>query len=461
MLAQRLLLLLLLTTPSAPAQQRTIAITFDDLPMTVVGNDHIAGPLAETRYINSSILHILTAHHATALGLVNEAKLNVQGERDARAQLLEDWLAAGMTSSATTATATASSKTLSLPDYEAEFLRGDIITVPLAPSPSHPRPLLAPALPRHRRHPRQKSRPSITFLADHGYRIAPFTIQDDDWMFNATWDEARRQPDTDTRTATLNRTRTAYLDHINDLFNYAEAPNPRHLPSRYPPDPLHSHRRPQRRHPRRRPHPRRAPRLRLRPPRPPSSPTPPTAPPTPSSAPTALSWLDRWQPSLGNPVHPTVPEPPTWIQENYKRSTAPYPQSDLQSGCRQTRLRGLSLILQNRVPHISTLRCGIHSRRESAFTLSVTLQQTTLSTAPPCHPPHFAPPRRDTAPPGQLGFAISIVHCGPPRNVGPSSRANAGTSPRQTSTPAVASRLHPHHRRQTTPAIPPSTGFTM
>ena len=316
--AHRTLLPLLLLSTLAQAQQRTIAITFDDLPMTVVGNDHIAGPLDETRFISASILHTLAAHHATALGLVNEAKLNVQGERDARAQLLEDWLNAGMILG-NHGYSHREFKDLSLAEYQAEFLRGDVITVPLLQAHHIADRFWRPPYLDTGDTPAKKQA-FDQFLTAHGYRVAPYTIQDDDWMFNATWDEARRAHNT----ATLDRTRAAYLAHITDIFNHAEAQTRgsfgRDIPQilfihtdvlnadtldqvltlveqrgyhfvsldQVLADPAYK---------------------------------------TPDAfvGPDGLSWLDRWQPALGHPVHPTVPEPPTWIRDNYARITAPIP----------------------------------------------------------------------------------------------------------------------------------------
>src|SRR4051794_1184770 len=106
---------------------RVVALTFDDLPIAVPGNDQAAGSLAEARRGNTSILKVLAAHHATAIGFVNEIKLNVPNERDARAAILRQWLDAGMdlgnhTYSHPELSEIATSK------YEDEFVRGSTVT---------------------------------------------------------------------------------------------------------------------------------------------------------------------------------------------------------------------------------------------------------------------------------------------------------------------------------------------
>src|SRR3984957_10556505 len=80
---------------TAPSQ-RTIAVTVDDLPGAIPGNDFAMGDLKELQKINHAIPAILKSHHAWAIGFVNERKLQVQGERDARAGLLQMWLEAGL-----------------------------------------------------------------------------------------------------------------------------------------------------------------------------------------------------------------------------------------------------------------------------------------------------------------------------------------------------------------------------
>src|SRR5580658_2043706 len=76
--------------------QRSVAITVDDLPGALPGDDFAYGDLKELQKINHGIPGALKAHHAWAIGFVNERKLQVQGERDARAGLLQMWLDAGL-----------------------------------------------------------------------------------------------------------------------------------------------------------------------------------------------------------------------------------------------------------------------------------------------------------------------------------------------------------------------------
>ena len=291
-----------------------IALTFDDLPMTVVGNDHIAGPLRETQYINRHMLRVLKAHHATALGLVNEVKLNVEGERDARAQILEDWLAAGMLLGNHGYSHVEFSKT-TLAGFEEEFVRGDTITAALLQQHHLAQRYFRPPY-LDTGDTREKKTGFDSFLAAHGYRTAPFTIQNQDWMFNASYDEARRKHDI----AALVRVRAAYLAHVRDEFDYAEELT-RQTFGRPIAQVMFMHTDMlnadaldavltlmERRHYRF---------ISLEE----AMRDPAYRTPDNYVGSDGLSWLDRWQLALGRPIKPSEPQPPLWIQQDYKRIT--------------------------------------------------------------------------------------------------------------------------------------------
>jgi len=298
------------------APQRSVALTFDDLPMTVIGNDHIAGDLKTTREVNQKILKQLAEHHATAIGFVNEIKLNVQGERDARAAILEDWLNAGLLLG-NHGYQHLEFKDVSLETYEDELIKGEPITNALLEKHNLKQ--------RYFRHPyldtggtAEKKQGFETFLTAHNYRIAPVTIQNEDWMFNASYAKARKDNDK----AAIERIRQAYLDHTRDQLGYSEKLSRDSFNREIPQvmlmhddiitaeqlsavlslleqrgyhfisldeamaDPVYS-----------------------------------TADNYTGSD--GFSWLDRWQLALGKPLHPAEPEPPKWAQEQYDAITAP------------------------------------------------------------------------------------------------------------------------------------------
>src|SRR5713226_2552100 len=107
--------------------QRTIVITVDDLPGAEPGTDHATGDLKQLQRINRAIPAILKAHHVPAIGFVNEWKLQVPGERDARAGLLVDWLDAGLTLGNHTYSHP-DFQTTPLAQFEDETIRGEVVT---------------------------------------------------------------------------------------------------------------------------------------------------------------------------------------------------------------------------------------------------------------------------------------------------------------------------------------------
>src|SRR5207248_9796407 len=75
--------------------ERRVAITVDDLPGAIPARPTANGELRELERYNEAIPAILKAHRAPATGFVNEKKLHVAGERDARVALLQKWIDAG------------------------------------------------------------------------------------------------------------------------------------------------------------------------------------------------------------------------------------------------------------------------------------------------------------------------------------------------------------------------------
>jgi peptidoglycan/xylan/chitin deacetylase (PgdA/CDA1 family) len=220
--ARALAVVVLLATMGAPAAAvppvtgesaapRAIAITLDDLPG--------AGPktdLESLRDMNRRILAALSREHVPAIGFVNEGRLQVDGERDARATLLRDWIEAGMDLGNHTFAHRGLTGT-ALDDYEDDVLRGEVVTRALLEKAGR-RPVFF-------RHPFTQTGPTPEikasfeeFLARHRYRVAPFTIEDADYMFNALYRDARAAGDAE-RAA---RVRVAYAAHQARMLDWFE-----------------------------------------------------------------------------------------------------------------------------------------------------------------------------------------------------------------------------------------------
>jgi peptidoglycan/xylan/chitin deacetylase (PgdA/CDA1 family) len=219
MLRQVLLLLLILSTATlSAAPPRQVALTFDDLP-DLSADSH---SVAEMEAMTEKLLRGLREQHLPATGFVNEDKLLIDCEGgDAiadprRVALLRAWLDSGFD----LGNHTCSHMDLHVvqPElYQADILRGETIIRPLS--------LLAGRPLRWFRHPYLNTGTSLevrqkieTFLDEHGYRVAPVTIDDSEWIFDVAYDRAvaGHHPITRLRVA------HTYLRYMQARFAFAE-----------------------------------------------------------------------------------------------------------------------------------------------------------------------------------------------------------------------------------------------
>src|SRR5580692_5083504 len=198
------------------SDQREVCITVDDLPGALPGNDFAYGDLKELQKINHGIPGALKAHHAWAIGFVNERKLQVQGERDARAGLLQMWLDDGLTLGNHNYAHDDFSNT-PLQKYEDDLIRGEVVTGALLKAAGQSE--------KYFRHPYLNTGMTMdvktafdTFLKDRGYTIAPVTIEDADYVFNDALGHALEKKDKKMAA----RAKKEYLEYVDAVFDYAE-----------------------------------------------------------------------------------------------------------------------------------------------------------------------------------------------------------------------------------------------
>jgi peptidoglycan-N-acetylglucosamine deacetylase len=198
-LALRIVLFLFLGTSGALAEG--VALTFDDLPTL-----SLSDTLAYKRATTSELLKGLVAHHLPATGFVNEDKLEGP-DRTARIALLAQWLDAGMDLGNHGYSHLSLNKT-PVDAYIADVAKGEAVT----------RALLAARgrAPRWFRHPYLETgltpevrRTFEAWLAAHGYRVAPVTMENADWMFALPYDDAVLRGDA----AGAARIERSYLDY--------------------------------------------------------------------------------------------------------------------------------------------------------------------------------------------------------------------------------------------------------
>jgi peptidoglycan/xylan/chitin deacetylase (PgdA/CDA1 family) len=203
------------SAPEAAGGPRVVAITIDDLPLA--GEGWTGNDLSTVRSINARMVKALRAHGATAIGFVTERDLHVPGEMDARVAILRGWLEAGLELGNHTFSHFGLQKT-PLREYEDDVLHGEVITGRLLAERGREM--------RYFRYPFNQTGPDaetknafLEFLEIRGYRVAPFTVEHGDYIFDRVYGDALREKDDDLAA----RVRTAYLEHLDVAFAYAES----------------------------------------------------------------------------------------------------------------------------------------------------------------------------------------------------------------------------------------------
>ena len=214
--SQTLLAMVICIAPLAAGAQtasRRVAVTFDDLPTAGIASDAIAAH----REMTLDLLSALTERDVPTIGFVNEAKLSAGGHlRDERVDLLQLWLAAGF-DLGNHSYSHPDLHRVSLEEYEADVLRGEAVT----------RELLAEwtRQPRYFRHPFLHTGTDLatrkafeTFLGEHGYRVAPVTIDNSEWIFAHAYSLAIKGNDT----VLAGRIGSDYVEYMLQMFTFYE-----------------------------------------------------------------------------------------------------------------------------------------------------------------------------------------------------------------------------------------------
>ncbi len=184
-----------------PVEAGTVALTFDDLPL--FGR---YAPTAEGTAITDRLLDGFRRHHWKVTGFVNEIQL-VGYDRATRIGWLDHWLDAGMDLGNHSYSHLSLDKT-PVDAYIADVARGQIETSKLLAARGRKErwyryPYLETGLTLDVRHRFEG------WLHDHGYRIAPVTMENSDWEFAEPYDDALARGDTKQAA----HIRAAYLDY--------------------------------------------------------------------------------------------------------------------------------------------------------------------------------------------------------------------------------------------------------
>ncbi|MDA8017245.1 MAG: polysaccharide deacetylase family protein [Thermoanaerobaculia bacterium] len=193
---------------------RRMVLTLDDLPSQPSQVHH------EERMerITRDLVGFLQQQEIPAIGFVNESKLIVEGKISPnRVQMLEAWLSAGLELGNHTYSHPNLHGDVSLDEYQQDILQGERVL----------RPMMAKydQTPRFFRHPFLRTGLDLAtrdavheFLAGHGYRVAPVTVDNSEWIYARAYDRALEGDDADLVT----RLGRSYVDYMVRMVAYYE-----------------------------------------------------------------------------------------------------------------------------------------------------------------------------------------------------------------------------------------------
>jgi len=195
----------------SPAPGRRIAITIDDGP--VVGE---LKDLERFQRISAGLISSLQAEKVPATIFINERQLNVEGQRDARAAVLVQWLDAGFDLGNHTYSHPSMNE-IPLWQFEDNVVKGEVVMRPLIEERG--RKLVWFRYPFLDCGKTPEARQKFAdFLEQHHYRVAPVTVDYKDYMFAGPYSRMLRAGNPDV----AEKIRQAYLDSIDVEFGEAE-----------------------------------------------------------------------------------------------------------------------------------------------------------------------------------------------------------------------------------------------
>jgi peptidoglycan/xylan/chitin deacetylase (PgdA/CDA1 family) len=202
----------------AAEPDRRITVTIDDLPwqrMVAMSPDAL-----RTRH--AALLDQLRLGGVPVVGFINEDRLEIDGVvQPERVAMLEAWLDNGYLLGNHTY-GHVDVHEVGIPAFQDAILRGERVL----------RPMLATRgqTPQWFRHPYLRAgrtaedKAAITdFLATHGYRVAPVTVDNSEWIWASAYAQVLdTQGDTPERAALLERLRLGYVPYMLNKIDYYE-----------------------------------------------------------------------------------------------------------------------------------------------------------------------------------------------------------------------------------------------
>ena len=194
-------------TPAA----RRVAITIDDGPVVNEMTD-----LGNFQRITNGLVGSFQIEKVPVTLFVNERQLNVPGQRDARAAVVEQWLNAGFEVGNHAYSHKSASK-VPVDEFTDDVIKGEVITRALLEQRGQQLVWLRyPYL--HSGATAEAHQAIVDFLEKRKYRHAPVTVDYADYTFAGAYTRELRRGNVEV----AERIKQAYLDQVDVGFEYAE-----------------------------------------------------------------------------------------------------------------------------------------------------------------------------------------------------------------------------------------------
>lgn len=205
----RTLGLALLCAAGGFAQQRTVAITVDDLPYVPGGL-----PLSpsDASAANRKLLAALRAHRAPVTGFVIGERVQALGPVGPR--ILNDWVSGGFDLGNHT-WSHPDINLLSVDEIEQEIVRAESVIPPIMKAPRKT-PVFFRFPMNETGDTKEKHDTIAAFLAQRGYELATCTIDTSDYIFNAAYVKMLAAGDADS----VRKLRKEYIDYSGTEIDY-------------------------------------------------------------------------------------------------------------------------------------------------------------------------------------------------------------------------------------------------
>jgi peptidoglycan/xylan/chitin deacetylase (PgdA/CDA1 family) len=208
-------LCILLIALAANSQTRTVALTFDDLPLAgSIERLTPAEKLAAAQAVNRAILKALRRHHAPAIAFVNEGKVVADGHENENRAILREWTRQGHELGNHTFSHADLSQ-LSAGQFEKEIVDGEpSVRLLMAEKGKPPQYFRFPF--NHAGETDGKHNAIAAFLQEHGYQVATCTIENSDWIFTRAYELMLDRHDS----KSAQRLREEYLEFTRKEVEY-------------------------------------------------------------------------------------------------------------------------------------------------------------------------------------------------------------------------------------------------